>query len=226
MIIAIDGPAGAGKSTIARSVARALGYAYIDTGAMYRSVALAAVEQAIDPEMQPEAVASLAATLPIRFGAGGTQVFVGARDVSALIRTLQVGSMASRVAALAPVRAHAVERQRALARQAEAELGGAVLEGRDIQTVVFPEADVKIFLTASARTRAQRRLSQWQNDGIFGEELDLKNAERDVGERDARDASRAASPLQAAPDATHIASDDYSAQEIVERVVALARAAA
>lgn len=220
MIVAIDGPAGAGKSTTARAVAQALGYDYVDTGAMYRAVALAAEERGLSLPEDAEAIIDLAAKLPMYFDHGGARVFVDGHDVSSEIRTARIGSLASRVAVLPGVRCVAVERQREMGRQAEASTGGAVLEGRDIQTVVFPDAQVKIFLTASTSTRAQRRLEQWN---LGGQEAAIEEAERDVVERDERDSKREASPLQAAPDAVHIATDGLTPAEVVEAIVQLVR---
>lgn len=219
MIVAIDGPAGAGKSTTACRVAQQLGFAYVDTGAMYRALALLAHEKAIELDNEAN-LEVLAGSIPFRFEGDGTSLMVGNRDLSAAIRTPEIGSMASQVAALPAVRSVVVARQQELARVAEAECGGAVLEGRDIQTVVFPDAGVKIFLTASAQVRAQRRLGQWTEGGQAG---DMSRAEQDVLERDARDMGRASSPLLAAPDAVHISTDDYGPEAVVAMIVELAR---
>ena len=221
MIIAIDGPAGAGKSTVAQRVAHELKFAYINTGAMYRAIALVAREQELQLPADEARIAQLGADLPLRFGAGGTQIWVGARDVSGEIGSAAIGSWASQVAASAPLREHVAARQRELGRLAEQQIGGAVLEGRDIQTVVFPDAQLKIFLTASDVARARRRLAQWQDKGAEGASLEA--AARDVAQRDARDAGRQASPLRAAPDATHVVTDDMDSDQVVARIVELAR---
>jgi len=227
MIIAIDGPAGAGKSTTARAVARRLGFAYIDTGAMYRAIALAARERGLQLPRDGGRIAALGRDLPLNFGAGGTQVSIAGRDVSAEIRAPEIGSFASQVAAVPELRAEAVARQRQLALGAEAACGGAVLEGRDIQTVVFPDAAVKIFLTASSAARATRRLNQWQGTAganAAAQSANLEAAERDVRERDERDSSRAASPLQPAPDAVHLVTDDLTPEQVVDEIVRIALA--
>ncbi len=220
MIIAIDGPAGAGKSTVAREVALELGFAYINTGAMYRAVALEARAQNFDLERDEDAVVELGRSLPMRFGAGGTRLFVGERDVSDEIAAPFVGELASKIAALSRLREEVVARQREMGEQAEGECGGAVLEGRDIQTVVFPEADLKIFLTASDEARAQRRIEQWKQKG---QAFDEERALLDVRARDERDSKRDSSPLKAAEDAVHVLSDDLSSSEVVAQIVELAR---
>lgn len=219
MIIAIDGPAGAGKSTVARQVALELGFAYINTGAMYRAVALEARAQGLDLQGDEPAIADIGRTLPMRFGAGGTRLFVGARDVSDAIVAPDMGEVASKVAALPRLRAEVAARQREMGEIADRDCGGAVLEGRDIQTVVFPDAPLKIFLTASDEARANRRMEQWQQKG---EDFDAERALLDVRERDARDASRDTSPLRPAEDAVYLLTDDLSAEQVIERIVALA----
>ena len=222
MIIAIDGPAGAGKSTVARRVALELGFAYIDSGAMYRAVALAARDEGLAlPDNAPE-ISALGQSLPIHFGAGGTEIRIGDRDVTDAIRTPEIGSLTSQVAVLPELRQHVSARQRELARESQQQCGGAVLEGRDIQTVVFPDAQLKIFLTATNEARALRRLNQWGEKGLSG---DFDLALRDIIERDERDTSRAASPLKAAPDAIHVLTDDLSPDQVVRKIVSLAHLA-
>lgn len=221
MIIAIDGPAGAGKSTVAARVARELRFAYINTGAMYRAIALVARERDLYLPADQSAIVALGADLPLRFGAGGTQIWSDARDLTDEIGAPAVGEMASQVAACGPLRAHVAARQRELGRLAQSEVGGAVLEGRDIQTVVFPDAQLKIFLTASDEARASRRLDQWQQKGADGASLEA--ALRDVRARDERDQSRETSPLIAARDAVHIATDEMNSDQVVAHIVALAR---
>lgn len=220
MIIAIDGPAGAGKSTVARCVAQELGLAYINTGAMYRAVALAARERGLHLPADEAQIVELGAELPLRFGEGGTQLFVGEKEVSNAISDPEIGALASKIAAVAPLREKVVARQRELGLQAS---GGAVLEGRDIQTVVFPEAELKVFLTASNHARARRRFAQWAHKQ---ENYDFEAALRDVEERDARDSQRDVSPLKPAPDALIIDSDELSPEEVVARIVNAARDAA
>jgi cytidylate kinase len=226
MIIAIDGPAGAGKSTTAKAVANRLGYAYIDTGAMYRAVALSVLERALEAEDEPSVVA-LANELPLCFEENGTRICIDRRDVSGLIRTQEIGELTSKIASLPGLREVIVAQQRRIARDSENTCGGAVLEGRDIQTVVFPDAPVKVFLTADASTRASRRLGQWQekSDALATDAVtaDAAAAQRDIIERDQRDSSRQASPLKAAPDAVIIQTDNLTTDEIVERIAQLVR---
>jgi CMP/dCMP kinase len=188
MVIAIDGPAGAGKSTVARSVAKALGLTYLDSGAMYRCVALAALRADVDPD-DADRVGRLASGL--RIGFDGDRVELDGADVSAEIRAPEVSEIASRVAAHRPVREAMVARQRALI-----DSGRYVAEGRDIGTVVSPDAALKVFLTAS-------------------------DAERD--RRDARDAQREHSPLRPAGDAVELDTSSLSVDDVVDRVVALVR---
>ena len=227
MIIAIDGPAGAGKSTVAKAVATHLNFAYVNTGAMYRAVALTALENSLSlPENETEIVA-LAHDLPIHLHDAGSRVFIGERDISELIRTAQVGDFTSRVATLAGVRAVIVEQQRRIGRESEAECGGAVLEGRDIQTVVFPDALVKIYLDASPAERARRRLSEWTlKSGGAAAPFSLEEAESDITGRDERDSTRETSPLCAAADATHVLTDGLSPDEVVARIVEVVQRAA
>jgi cytidylate kinase len=214
MIVAIDGPAGAGKSTTAKALARRLGYAYIDTGAMYRAVALCVSEQGLDPQDETS-VSELARALPLRFEDNGTRILVDARDVSTHIRTPEIGDLTSRISALPCLREVIVELQRRIGRESECNCGGAVLEGRDIQTVVFPDAAVKIFLSADPSTRAQRRLGQWQEKE---DAVSLEQATRDIVDRDQRDSSRETSPLRAADDAVHVFTDNLSPDEVVEKI--------
>jgi cytidylate kinase len=204
MIVAIDGPAGAGKSTVARGVARALGYRYLDTGAMYRLVALASLE---DPSRTPAEHAAALDAVP------SERVLLGGRDVTAEIRGPAVSAKASEVAADPAVRAALVVRQRELTAD-----GDWVAEGRDIGTVVIPDAPVKVFLVADEGVRAERRAIE-RGGGDAAAILAEQRA------RDARDRGRAISPLQPAADAVILDTSDLSADDVVERVVALVRAA-
>ncbi|HEX9966610.1 MAG TPA: (d)CMP kinase [Solirubrobacterales bacterium] len=207
MVIALDGPAGAGKSTVARAVAAALGFTYLDSGAMYRCVALAALKRGVDPE-DGEGCGELARSLRIELDGG--RVALDERDVSAAIRTPEVTEAASRVSVHAGVREAMVARQRELVAA-----GRYVAEGRDIGTVVSPDSPLKVFLTASEEERARRRALE------TGENLDaVLGAQR---ERDRRDETRELSALRPAEDAVEIDTTGLSLDEVVERVVALAR---
>jgi len=195
MLVAIDGPAGAGKSTVARAAAGALGFTYLDTGAMYRTVALARLR---DPQADPQA-------LDIELG---ERVLLDGEDVTDAIRAPQVTDAASQVAADPAVRAAMVERQRALIAG-----GDWVAEGRDIGTVVAPDAELKVFLTATARERARRRAEQ------TGRDVDEVLAEQE--RRDERDRAREASPLLAAPDALTLDTTGLTLQDVVAQIVRL-----
>ncbi|MGZ4297238.1 MAG: (d)CMP kinase [Solirubrobacteraceae bacterium] len=200
MVVAIDGPAGAGKSSVARAVARELGFTYLDSGAMYRAVAHAARERGRPP-------AEVAPTLDIELG---DRVRVDGRDVTEQIRAPEVSEAASVAAAQPPVREAMVAQQRRLLSD-----GDWVAEGRDIGTVVAPDAGVKVFLTASSEARAQRRAAE------LGVDPTTVLAEQAI--RDERDTAREHSPLQAAPDAHTIDTTDLTLPEVVERVVGLVR---
>jgi CMP/dCMP kinase len=207
MVIAIDGPAGAGKSSVARAVAAELGFTFLDSGAMYRCVALAAIESGVDID-DAEALGALAAGLEIRLE--GTRVLLGERDVSDAIREPSVTAAASRVSVHPSVREAMVARQRGLIAA-----GRYVAEGRDIGTVISPEAPLKVFLTASGEERARRRAGQ------TGEDLaSVLHAQR---RRDARDTEREHGALRAAEDAVELDTTGLGLEEVVGRVVALAR---
>lgn len=199
-IVAIDGPAGSGKSTIGRAVAERLGLEYLDTGAMYRSVAFAALRRGLDPA-DADAVAALAPALTIVVA---SQVLVDGEDATAAIRGAEVTRAVTAVAANPAVRAELVRRQQAWA----AERGGGVVEGRDIGTVVFPDADLKVYLTADESERLRRRAAE-AGDEVAG----------DIARRDTADASRAVSPMAAADDALVIDTTGRSIDEIVEEVL-------
>jgi cytidylate kinase len=207
MVIAIDGPAGAGKSTVARAVAGELGFTYLDSGAMYRCVALAALERKLGLD-DGEALGDLAEGLEIGFD--GQQVMLGARDVSVAIRTPDVSTAASHVSVHPRVRAAMVARQRQLIAA-----GRYVAEGRDIGTVVSPDSPLKIFLTASDEERARRRAAE------TGEDADAVLAAQ--SQRDARDTEREHGALRAAEDAVELDTTGFTFDEVVARVVALAR---
>jgi CMP/dCMP kinase len=211
MVIAIDGPAGAGKSTVARALARELGFAYMDSGAMYRGVALLTLEA---PEREPAALARAAAIDLVASPSGDPpRVLLDGRDVTAEIRAPEVSEAASLVAADPGVREALLARQRELIAS-----GGWVAEGRDIGAVVAPEASLKVFLTAEPRERARRRAAE------LGAEEDTVLAEQAL--RDERDSTRAHSPLRPASGAVTLDTTGLGVQEVVERIAALARAAA
>jgi cytidylate kinase len=207
MVIAIDGPAGAGKSTVARAVAAELGFTYLDSGAMYRCVALAALEAGADLD-DGEALGELAEDLEIGFD--GRLVLLGHRDVSREVRTAEVTAAASRVSVHPRVRTAMVARQRQLI-----EAGRYVAEGRDIGTVVSPEAPLKVFLTASDEERARRRAAQ------TGEDFETVLAAQ--RQRDARDTEREHGALRPAEDAVELDTTGLSLQQVVARVVDLCR---
>jgi cytidylate kinase len=198
MVVAIDGPAGAGKSSVARAVARELGFTYLDSGAMYRAVALAALERGAEPSV-------LAPSLRISLG---DRVTLDGRDVTESIRTPAVSEAASRAAAEPAVRAAMVAEQRRLLSS-----GDWVAEGRDIGTIVAPDAEVKVFLTASAAERARRRAAE------LGADPEQVLAEQTI--RDQRDRTRAHSPLEAAEGAVELDTTDMTLQQVVARVAEL-----
>jgi cytidylate kinase len=206
MVISIDGPAGAGKSTVARAVAERLGFTYLDSGAMYRCVALAAIERGVDPD-DPTETGKLASSLAIEFGHGRVKLDGG--DVSIPIREPRVSEASSRVSVHPPVREALVARQRELI-----EAGDYVAEGRDIGTVVSPDAPLKVFLTATAEERARRRAEQ------TGENPETVLAAQ--RERDDRDRSREHSALEPAADAVEIDTTGLDLEQVVDRVVELA----
>ncbi len=220
MIIAIDGPAGAGKSTTARLLAQRLGFSYIDTGAMYRGVALSAFERGLSVEEDTPEVVALARELPLRLEGGGTRLFIGEREVSREIREPHIGALTSRISAIPAVRSAMAQAQRRLGRAGQASCGGSVLEGRDIQTVVFPEAEVKVFLQAGARTRAARRVEEWAASRAEAAP-DVEQTERDLTERDERDAGRDTAPLKPAEDAHILSTEGRTPEQVVEEILAL-----
>lgn len=215
--IAIDGPSGAGKSTVARRVAQRLGYLYIDTGAMYRAVGLRVTREQL-PWDQADAIVEAAgrARIELRAGPRGLRVFLDGVDVSEAIRTEAAGQAASRVSSIPGVRKILVRAQQDLGRR-----GGVVMEGRDIGTKVFPEAELKIFLDASEPTRARRRFAQ--NRHKRGG-LHLEGILEEIRQRDRRDRERADSPLVQAPDAVYLDTSNQTVDEVVRRILELVRA--
>ncbi|HXI60330.1 MAG TPA: (d)CMP kinase [Polyangia bacterium] len=211
LVVAIDGPAGAGKSTTARLLAQRLGYELVDTGAIYRTLALLAKQRGISWSDGP-AVAALAVGLGISFHLQGEQnrTLLDSVDISSEIRTPEISDGASRVSALPEVRAALLDLQRRLGAA-----GGVVVEGRDIGTVVFPDAAAKFFLTASAEERARRRVSELR---AAGRTVDEAQTKADMAARDQRDSSRATAPLRKADDALEIDSSAMAIDEVVSRM--------
>ena len=216
LIIAIDGPVGSGKSTLARRVAELMGYVYVDTGAMYRAVALKAVRRGISLDATDELVALARDTrIDLRMQDDAQRVFLDNEDVTSAIRTPEMSQAASRIAVVTGVRQVLVAEQRRAG-----EHGGVVMEGRDIGSVVFPNAELKIFLTASAEVRAQRR---WREHIQKGEAADLAQTLVEVHERDRRDSERASSPLVRTADAVVVDSTAMEPEEVARLLVMLAR---
>ena len=216
LVIAIDGPAGAGKSTVARKVAARLGLTYVDSGATYRAAALKVLQSAISPDDE-QGVAKLIAETDIRITTDGLQsrVLVDGQDVTEKIRTPEVTLAAAKVSRLSEVRAKLVAVQRSFA------MGrGVVMEGRDIGTVVFPDAALKVFLKADPEERARRRLKQ---DSKEGRSATLEQTAYEIARRDQLDAERKISPLVAAADAYRIDSTYLAADQVVEQILDLAR---
>jgi cytidylate kinase len=214
LIIAIDGPSGVGKSTLSKILSHELGYLNLDTGAMYRTIALAAARQGIDAK-DHEALRRLCAECVVEFvrKGGAEHVLLNGEDVSAAIRTPEISLLTAAVAACPAVREAMVARQRELGAA-----GGVVLEGRDIGTVVFPRADVKFFLKASAEIRGQRRFLELQAKGV---DVDLARTIAEVEARDAADTGRITSPLRQAEDAVVIDTTGLDIPQVLERMFAV-----
>lgn len=214
LVIAIDGPAGAGKSTVSRRLAEALGYRYIDTGAMYRVIGVLAAERGIDLADSAQ-LAALCDGTRIEFieDDGGVRTCADGRDLSAAIRTVAAAQLASKVSAVPVVRERLVAQQRALGAA-----GAVVMEGRDIGTVVFPEAPVKVFLDASTAERARRRARDLHGEATAA---DIARMEQEIAERDVRDRTRTHSPLRPAPDAVVVDTTGKSIEEVVASLRAL-----
>ena len=217
IVVAVDGPAGTGKSSVSKGLARALGARYLDTGAMYRIVTLAVLRAGLDPA-DAEAVENIASAvrLSVSYDPDGNGSYLAAEDVSVEIRGDEVTRAVSAVSAVPGVRARLVELQRAMAKGP----GSVVVEGRDIGTVVLPDAPVKIFLTASAETRARRRNDQNIASGLGD---DYEGVLADVRRRDHLDSTRAVSPLRAAPDAVVVDTSDMSEAQVIAHLLELVR---
>lgn len=213
--IAIDGPAGAGKSTIAKAVAKQLEYIYADTGALYRSIALNAINSDTNTDNEAEINELLSNTkVEIKFIDGEQRVFLNSQDVSDKIRTTEVSMMASKVSAIAAVRDFLLELQRGLARE-----NNVIMDGRDIGTVVLPQAQVKIFLTASAQCRAKRRYKDYLAAGNTKESYEQILA--DIQQRDYNDSHRAVAPLKPAEDSVIVDTSDDTLEQSVEKITAV-----
>jgi cytidylate kinase len=214
--IAIDGPAGAGKSTIAKRIAKELSFIYVDTGAMYRAMALYLTRQGVSPE-ETEKIPALAggADISIVYENGEQIVLLNGENVNAYLRTEAVGNMASVSSAVPEVRAHLLNLQRELAGRQS-----VVMDGRDIGTTILPGAQVKIFLTASVMTRAKRRFLELEGKGIS---CNLEKICQDIEERDERDRSRAVSPLRQAEDAILVDSSEMSIDEVIQTILNIFR---
>lgn len=215
--IAIDGPAGAGKSTIARKAAGQLSFLYVDTGAMYRAIALGLLERGTDLQDSDALLRALEEiTVTIGYDStGGQQVFLNGENVSSRIREEQVGNMASASSALPQVREKLTALQRGLAQKEN-----VLMDGRDIGTVILPDAQLKIFLTADAAVRAKRRYLELTAKGV---ESSLEKIEREILERDERDRNRPVAPLRQAKDAVLLDTSDMTIEEVTEKIVELAR---
>lgn len=217
--MAIDGPAGAGKSTVAKLLADELGMLYVDTGAMYRAATWLAVRDGL-PLDDGKAVAGAIEKAEIRLEramtpAGHTRVFLDGEEITDQIRTKEISRLVSPVSALPEVRAVLVERQKEMARQ-----GSVVLDGRDIGTVVIPDAELKVFLTATPEERARRRVKDLER---LGEQADFEAILEDINQRDHRDSTRTTSPLIKADDAVELYTDNLSIEEVVQKLVGLCR---
>ena len=220
MIVAIDGPAGSGKSTTARAVAEALGFLYLDTGAMYRTAALAFLREGLEAAPQHVERVALQDRIGVAYEEGEMRVLLSGEDVTERVRDQDVGRMASRVSALPAVREALVAAQRRIARNYQAESGagesGVVLDGRDVGTVIFPKADVKIFMVAGVEERARRRQAQLREGGT---RLSLGEVQEELEERDQKDREREVAPLRRAEDAVELDTTRRTVREQVQFVV-------
>ena len=214
--VAIDGPAGAGKSTIAKLVAKEKGYIYVDTGAMYRGLAIHFLEKGIQPQETEKVIeACKDAEVTIAYEDAVQHVYLNGKDISSRLRNEEVGNMASVTSAIPEVRKKLLELQQNLAKTQN-----VIMDGRDIGTCVLPHADVKVYLTASVETRAKRRYQELQEKG---EDCNLEEIAHDIEERDRRDMTREIAPLKQAEDAVLVDSSDMTIAEVVKTIVDLCR---
>ena len=214
--VAIDGPAGAGKSTIAKLVAKEKGYIYVDTGAMYRGLAIHFLDKGIQPQETEKVIeASKDAEVTIAYEDAVQHVYLNGKDISSRLRNEEVGNMASVTSAIPEVRKKLLELQQNLAKTQN-----VIMDGRDIGTCVLPHADVKVYLTASVETRAKRRYQELQEKG---EDCNLEEIAHDIEERDRRDMTREIAPLKQAEDAVLVDSSDMTIAEVVKTIVDLCR---
>lgn len=214
--VAIDGPAGAGKSTIAKLVAKEKGYIYVDTGAMYRGLAIHFLDKGIQAEDTDKIIeACRDAQVTIKYEDGIQQVYLNGKNITSRLRDEEVGNMASKSSPIPQVRQKLLELQQGLAREQD-----VIMDGRDIGTCVLPDADVKVYLTASVETRAKRRYDELTEKGIA---CDPDEIAKDIAERDTRDMTRKTAPLKQAEDAVLIDSSDMSIEEVVSMITALCK---
>jgi cytidylate kinase len=214
--IAVDGPAGAGKSTIAKLVAKEKGYIYVDTGAMYRGLAIHFLDQGIEPGDTDRIIdACRSAQVTIQYEEGVQQVYLNGKNITARLRDEEVGNMASKSSPIPQVRKKLLELQQGLAKEQD-----VIMDGRDIGTCVLPDADVKVYLTASVETRAKRRFDELTEKGV---DCDLEEIKKDIAERDRRDMTREIAPLKQAEDAVLIDSSHMTIDEVVAAITALCR---
>ncbi len=212
--IAIDGPAGAGKSTIAKAVAKKMGLIYVDTGAMYRAMALHMLKKGINIEDDAAVIAECVnPDITIKYEDGMQVVYLNGENVNAFLRTEEVGNAASKTSVLMPVRVRLVELQQKLAAESD-----CIMDGRDIGTCVLPNADVKIYLTASSAVRAKRRYDELT---AKGQECDIAEIRRIIEERDYRDMNREASPLKRAEDAVLVDTSDMTIEEVITKIISI-----
>ena len=212
--IAIDGPAGAGKSTIAKAVAKKMGLIYVDTGAMYRAMALHMLKRGINIEDDEAVIAECVhPDITIKYEDGVQVVYLNGENVNAFLRTEEVGNAASKTSVLMPVRVRLVELQQKLAAESD-----CIMDGRDIGTCVLPNADVKIYLTASSAVRAKRRYDELT---AKGQECNIAEIQRIIEERDYRDMNREGSPLKQAEDAVLVDTSEMTIEEVIERIISI-----